>query len=98
MSVRYVLQEIPFEWDRGKAAANREKHGIDFELACEAFFDPFVRVLDRRHEASEVRQAVLGMTAGWRLLFVVFVEHGDVIRLISAREATSAERRQYEDP
>jgi uncharacterized DUF497 family protein len=31
MTVRHTLQEIRFEWDARKAAANRRKHGVDFE-------------------------------------------------------------------
>jgi len=89
------LHDIAFEWDSGKAAKNWRKHGVDFETAREVFFDPFLRLGDAG-SAGEERQAVIGMTAGWQFLFVVFVESG-VIRLISARPATSAERRLYED-
>jgi uncharacterized DUF497 family protein len=94
--VRYSLQDVAFEWDSSKAAANRH-NGVDFELACEAFFDPFLRVLDAGSEAGEPRQAILGLTVRWQLLHVVFVERGEVLRIISARPATSPERRFYED-
>jgi len=46
MNVKYSLHNIAFEWDSQKAAANLRKHGITFELACEAFFDPFVSYLN----------------------------------------------------
>ena len=97
MLVRFLLQGIQFAWDADKATANHEKHGVEFEQAAEAFFDPFLRVLDRGAESGALRHAVLGMTASWQLLFVVFVERGDVIRLILARAATAVERRHYED-
>lgn len=97
MNVRYVLQGIAFEWDSHKAAANLAKHGVSFEAACEAFFDPFVRVLDAGSE-DEARDAILGMTLDDRLLFVVHLEQGDeTFRIISARSATAAERRLYEN-
>jgi uncharacterized DUF497 family protein len=37
------------------------------------------------------------MTAGWRLLYVVYILRDDEIRIISARLATKAERRSYEN-
>jgi uncharacterized DUF497 family protein len=44
-------------------------------------------------------QAAAGYTEGEQLLFVVHViRHEEIIRLISAREATRDERRQYENP
>ena len=42
MNVKYTLHNVVFEWDSLKAAINLRKHNIRFELACEAFFDPFV--------------------------------------------------------
>jgi uncharacterized DUF497 family protein len=96
MPVRYTLQGIPFEWDPAKAASNRRKHGVEFDQACEAFFDPFLRVLDAGHEGGEARESVLGLTAKWRLLYVAFVERGEVFRIISARRATRPERKLYE--
>ena len=68
-----------------------------FEIAREAFFDPFVRVVEASFE-EEARDALIGMTREGRLLFVVHIEHTDeIFRLISARPATVAERRLYED-
>jgi uncharacterized DUF497 family protein len=72
------------------------KHRISFEKACEVFFDPFLRLLDASAN-DERRDAVLGLTEDWSLLFVVHVVHqGDILRIISARPATSSERRTYE--
>ncbi len=47
MDVQHTSHEIQFEWDRAKAEANFVKHHVEFETACEAFFDPFVYVLDQ---------------------------------------------------
>lgn len=49
----------------------------------------FLRGVAIEPEGGEARDAVLGMTRGWRLLFVVYHERGDVFRIISARPATS---------
>ena len=97
MPVRSSLQGIRFEWDAKKAAANRRKHGVDFEQACEAFFDPFLRAVDAGFEGAESREAILGLTRDWQLLYVVFVERADAFRIISARSATRPERKTYED-
>lgn len=96
MPVRHKLQGIPFEWDAAKAAANRRKHGVEFEDACEAFLDPFLRPVDAGHSHAEAREGILGVTTGSHLLHVVYVERDEVFRIISARRATRPERRLYE--
>lgn len=84
-------------WDPAKATTNLAKHGVAFELACGVFFDPFVRVVDGGVEAKS-RVAAIGYTESQSLLFVVHVIcHEEVIRIISARRATPAERRLYEE-
>jgi uncharacterized DUF497 family protein len=97
MKISYTLQDINFEWDSNKASSNLKKHGISFETACEAFFDPFFMVVDAGVIEGEQREAVIGMTVNWRLLFVVYVMIDDTVRIISARKATENERKQYED-
>lgn len=52
-----------------KAQDNLSKHGVVFEQAAEAFFDPFLRVVDANSD-DEARDAVLGMDQRWNLLFV----------------------------
>jgi uncharacterized DUF497 family protein len=97
MDEYFELNRITFVWNRGKARRNLAKHGIAFEQAAEAFFDPFVRVIDAGPE-EEARDAVIGMDKRWNLLFVVhIVLEEDQIRIISARKATRTEKRFYED-
>jgi uncharacterized DUF497 family protein len=98
MDARYKLRGIIFEWDRRKAAANLRKHGISFELACEAFFDPFLHNLDEQIVDGEQRETIIGITSSWRLLYVVYVlQDDDIVRIISARLVTKVEREQYEN-
>jgi uncharacterized DUF497 family protein len=97
MNVRYTHQNVPFEWDSQKAAANFRKHKVKFELACEAFFDPFVCYLDEEIVGSELRERLVGLTTSWLLLYIVYVMRGDVIRIISARLVTREEREVYEN-
>lgn len=86
-----------FEWSAEKAAINLHKHGVSFEKACEVFFDPFVRLVDATDE-GEAREAAIGLTLDWSLLFVVHVvRREDSIRIISCRPVTAQERRSYED-
>jgi uncharacterized protein len=69
---------------------------MTFQQAAEAFFDPFLVVIDASRN-DEAREAVIGLDARWHLLYVVHVEHqGSVIRIISARKATRQERQKYE--
>lgn len=42
MDIVHALNGILFSWDPDKSRANLEKHGVHFETACEAFFDPFL--------------------------------------------------------
>jgi len=85
---------MTFEWDRGKAGANRRKHGVDFADAVGVFEDPYA--LSRPDPfPAEDRVATLGRDLLDRLIVVVWTWRGDAIRLISARRATPRERRHY---
>ena len=69
---------------------------MTFQQAAEAFFDPFLIVVDASRN-NEAREAVIGMDRRWNLLYVVHIERDDdVIRIISARKATRKEREDYE--
>ncbi len=95
MKVQYTIQDVAFEWDSQKATTNFRKHKIKFELAAEAFFDPFVCYLDEQLAGSELRERLVGLTTTWFMLLVVYVIRGDVIRIVSARMVTKAEREIY---
>jgi hypothetical protein len=97
MDIEFMRQGIRFVADNDKARSNSHKHGVSFERAAEAFFDPFLKVLDASRN-DEARDAILGMDETQRLLFVVhLVLEDERIRLISARKATHEERRHYEN-
>ena len=87
---------LQFEWDDEKDRANRKKHGISFETASYVFRDEyFIEMYEFEHSIDEDRYIAIGMVGD--LLFVVFTERSDAIRLISARLATESERRLYYD-
>lgn len=86
-----------FEWDATKARENRKKHGVAFEEALTIFADPLARIFDDPdHSGNERRELIVGHSVRQRLLIVSFTERAPRIRIISAREATSHERREYE--
>jgi uncharacterized DUF497 family protein len=97
VNIKYTLHNITFEWNRQKAEANLRKHNVTFELAFEAFFDPFVHYLDDEVVENETRETIIGLTSNWQLLYVVYVLREDVIRIVSARFVTSVEREVYEN-
>ena len=87
-----------FEWDDDKAQANLHKHGISFEEAQTVFHDPFeTTISDPDHSTNENRFITLGESNKKRIVVVVYVERRNKIRLISARKATRAERKNYEE-
>jgi uncharacterized DUF497 family protein len=89
---------IKFEWDPPKAAANLRNHQISFDEAKSVFYDEFaVQFFDEEHSSEEDRFLMLGMSSGAKLLIVCHCEreHGEVIRIISARKATKRERAFY---
>ena len=90
---------IKFEWDLSKATANLKKHHVSFEEAKSVFYDEFaVQFFDEEHSSPEERFLMLGLSSGARLLLVCHCErdHGDVIRIISARKATKRESAFYQ--
>ena len=91
------MLDIKFEWDEEKNKQNQKLHGITFEDAKFVFLDPLKIILpDLFHSEGEERWLAIGLVS--RVLFVVFTERGeDVIRVISARTATKAEERLYND-
>ena len=87
-----------FEWDPEKGDANFQKHGVSFDEASTVFGDPLSLLMpDPDHSADEERYLVLRMSAHQKLLVVAFAERSPNTRLISARRATRAERKRYEE-
>lgn len=79
-----------------KAAINLRKHNVTFQEACEVFFDPFFCLVDSTAE-DEAREGAIGYGERSRLVFVVHVvRQEETIRMISARLATTEERKIYE--
>ncbi|MGD0164952.1 MAG: BrnT family toxin [Candidatus Sulfotelmatobacter sp.] len=99
------MEGLRFEWDEAKSLSNRRKHGVTFEEAGAVFRDPLYVSVEDRIEDGELRWLTLGLADGLILLAVAHTvrEERDqstsveIIRIISARQATRKERRRYED-
>ena len=87
-----------FEWDAEKAATNLRKHGLTFEEAATAFLDAWAMTYpDPQHSGEEEREITIGHSSKGRAIFVAHCRRGNHTRIISARKATKAERKQYEE-
>ena len=91
-----------YEWDENKNESNLEKHGLSFENASLVFNDPNALSIPDRIENGEERWQTIGMIEN---IVIVMVAHTiklemdtqeEIIRIISARKATRAERQEYE--
>ena len=87
-----------FLWDKNKQNSNVKKHGVTFVEASGVFYDEnAVYLYDGEHSMDEDRFYVIGQSEEDRVLFVChcYRENDEVIRIISAREATKQERLMY---
>lgn len=95
--------QLDFTWDPVKAASNLVKHGVSFPQAATVLADVLaLTVFDAAHSEFEERWFTLGMSSDGTLLAVSHTHAATGtdsarVRIISAREATRSERRQYED-
>lgn len=93
------MSKLRFTWDPRKAAANLKKHSVSFEEAESVFYDENAELLaDPDHSKDEDRFVLLGLSTRAKLLVVChcYRESEGVIRIISARKATSHERKFYQ--
>ncbi len=85
-----------FQWDEGNIQKNWLKHDVSQGECEEVFFrSPLLVMADEAHSKSEIRFYALGQTEAARGLFLVFAIRGDLIRIISARDMSRDERKEY---
>ncbi len=88
---------MEFHWDEEKAEKNLKKHGVSFEEASTVWDDLFfIDFYDEEHSIDENRFLIVGESKQNKLLIVSYVERENSVRIISAREITPKERRNYE--
>ena len=85
---------MKFEWDEAKRQSNIRKHGIDFADVPEIFNSNILISEDTRIDYDEPRFIVIGILNG-RVIVAAYTEREDVVRIISARKATSNEQLNY---
>jgi len=101
----YGVTELRFEWDERKNSSNQSKHGISFEEAARVFLDPLRASSQGQIVDGEQCWETVGTVGGRLPLLVVHTVWEDwsqdfpveVLRIISARLATSREKRKYEN-
>lgn len=92
---------MQFVWDPAKADSNHRKHGVRFQDAVYVFFDLFHLTVQDRAEGGEYRWQTIGQVGGTTVLLVAHTitedgpESVETIRIISARRATTQERKRY---
>jgi uncharacterized protein len=92
------MDSIKFEWDEVKASSNVNKHGVSFEEARTVFYDERAKLIgDPDHSENEDRFILLGLSSSLRVIIVChcYRSEGNVIRIISARKATTNETKAY---
>jgi uncharacterized DUF497 family protein len=89
-----AILSMQYEYDPNKSAANKEKHGIDFEEAA-ALWDDDAALMLQVNRPGEERHIVIGSMSGvcWT---AVITFRGEVIRIISVRRARKEEVALYE--
>jgi uncharacterized DUF497 family protein len=85
---------VEFEFDPGKSAANREKHGIDF-VEAQVLWQDSMRVEVPARTVDEPRWLVIGQIGGKHWSAVVTYRQ-ERIRIISVRRSRDEEVAIYE--
>ena len=87
---------MKFEWDEEKYQINIKKHGITFDQAAFAFFDPIRQeYYDNEHsDLDEDRYILLGYAVNCVLLIIFTEPEPDTFRIISARRANRIEEEE----
>ncbi len=83
-----------FDWDEANLE-HATRHGVeDFEIE-QAILDMHSVETAAKKVRGERREALIGSTAGGRIVVIVYTDRGGKIRPISARDATDTEKRRY---
>jgi uncharacterized DUF497 family protein len=89
---------MSFSWNEAKATRNLKKHRVSFDEAITVFADPlFLIAADDDHSIEEKRFVIMGESNKGRILVIAYAERENDTRIISAREATPKERKNYEE-
>jgi uncharacterized DUF497 family protein len=89
---------MEFEWDPVKAEANLRKHGLSFAEATELLAGDaeYLEIFDDT-QAGEDRFTAIGPIRRGMIVVVFTEREDDIVRIISAREATRREVQLFQD-
>ena len=91
-----ILGCTGFQWDESNTEKSWLRHKVTWTECEEAFFNhPFLLLVDEKHSGAEPRYYALGKTHAARGLFVAFTVRGDLIRVVSARDMSRREQKEY---
>ena len=91
-----LAQAAGFEWDAGNAEKNWARHQVGTAECEQVFFNqPLLVGPGPKHSNLEPRLYALGQTNSARRLLIVFTLRGDLVRVISARDMSRKERKEY---
>jgi len=85
---------VRIEFDPIKDELNKAKHGVSLALAAELDWEAALVWIDDRFAYSELRMIALAPKTQI-VYYAAFVDHGDVLRIISLRRATGREVKHY---
>jgi hypothetical protein len=88
---------VRYDWDQSKAESNAKKHGVRFPEAVVALEDEGSITIEDPDAVGEERFVSIGSDDSGRILVTIFAYRGDIIRIISSRKASKAERIPYEN-
>jgi uncharacterized DUF497 family protein len=87
-----------FEWDYGNSRKNADKHDVSQAESEQVFFnDPLLVLEDEKHSGTEARLHALGVSDDGRYLHITLTlrENDKLLRVISARDMSRNERKNY---
>jgi uncharacterized DUF497 family protein len=95
--MKIIPEPLCFEWDSGNISKNLEKHQVSCQEAEEVFVnEPLFMTEDVSHSKGEKRFQALGRSNSNRYLFLSITIRNQKVRIISIRDMSKKERKQYE--
>ncbi|SRR6266571_7425433 len=97
--MRILPEPTTFEWDKGNIDKNFKKHNVTNKESEEAFENSHHFLLeDEKHSTQgEKRYMLWGTTDHKRKLTIIFTIRENKLRVVSARDMHTKERRRYEE-
>jgi uncharacterized DUF497 family protein len=95
--VKIIPEPLSFEWDSGNLDKNLKKHNVSCQEAEEVFVNqPLLIIEDNKHSKDEKRFYALGRNNGNRYLFLSITIRNQKVRIISIRDMSKKEKKEYE--